>query len=276
VSQKIIFEILQELGGEANITQIKEVAKREYPHRTLDDYISNRLASLEKKGFVSKKQNKSGGVWKISNEDFDIDTTKITEIGDIVSRSELVECGLSVSNIVATLDLGTDIDLYYVSTELSDTTFEPEMMSPLVVKLNEKVEATALLYSTGRVTILGTNNNEDLKLGLEILIQDLESIKYEIKGQPNEAIVRNIHSIGDLKKEIDLDELSIHLGLENVEYNPSNFPGLIYRVQGNTVTIFRTGKISIVGAESYLDIINTWEFLDQELPSALTESIRVP
>lgn len=272
MSQKIVFEILQELGGEASTTQIKEIAKEKYSRRSIGDYISNRLASLEKKGFVSK----NGEVWEISNEDFDIATTRITEIDDIISRHELIEHGLTVSNIVATLDLGTDIDLYHISNELSNTTFEPEMMSPLVMELNEGVEATALLYSTGRVTILGSNNKEDLKSSLEILIQDLESIGYQIEGQSREAIVRNIHSVGDLEKEIDLEELSIHLGLENIEYDPSNFPGLIYRPQGNTVTIFRSGKLIIVGAESYLDIINTWRFLAQELPSNLAESIRTP
>jgi transcription initiation factor TFIID TATA-box-binding protein len=55
---------------------------------------------------------------------------------------------------------------------------------------------------------------------------------------------------------LELSSLSVELGLENVEYEPEKFPGLIYRGTGTTtISIFRTGKISIMGSKTYAEVV---------------------
>lgn len=49
-----------------------------------------------------------------------------------------------------------------------------------------------------------------------------------------------------------MNALIITLGLENAEYEPEQFPGIVYQDPDNAciVLIFRTGKIVVTGANS--------------------------
>jgi transcription initiation factor TFIID TATA-box-binding protein len=53
----------------------------------------------------------------------------------------------------------------------------------------------------------------------------------------------------ELDQEVNLEALTISLGLENTEYEPEQFPGLVYRPPqlGATLMIFASGKVLIVG-----------------------------
>lgn len=62
MSQKKIYDLLQELGGTAFPRQIAELAKRKYPDATLHTYVSNRLQKLHKWGYVNKNAD---GSWSI-------------------------------------------------------------------------------------------------------------------------------------------------------------------------------------------------------------------
>ena len=62
--------------------------------------------------------------------------------------------------------------------------------------------------------------------------------------------IENMVASTDVGRELDLTRLAI--ALKNVEYEPENFPGLIYRLEDPKITIllFRTGKAVITGAKS--------------------------
>lgn len=64
MSQKEIYIILKELGGEATTKEIKEVAKKKFPNCTLHLYVTDRLKKLEKWGIVKRVENS----WKIVKE----------------------------------------------------------------------------------------------------------------------------------------------------------------------------------------------------------------
>ena len=63
-----------------------------------------------------------------------------------------------------------------------------------------------------------------------------------------------------LLPEIDdipsLETLAIGLGLEQTEYEPEQFPALIYRGENTVVLIFASGKIVCTGLTD-LDLIST-------------------
>ena len=74
MSQHDIFIILKELGGEATSGEIKELAQKKFPTRTLHQYVANRLNKLEKKGYVKKLSGggrRTGGTWKIIDYSFE-------------------------------------------------------------------------------------------------------------------------------------------------------------------------------------------------------------
>jgi hypothetical protein len=52
MSQKTVYELLEELGGRATTLQIRNLAKERYPEFTLHSYVANRLRKLQQKGYI--------------------------------------------------------------------------------------------------------------------------------------------------------------------------------------------------------------------------------
>lgn len=74
MSQKIVFELLKELGGVATRKQISELAKKKYPDLTLHQYVSDRLLKLKNWGyveFIRDEPYKTKGVFKIVNWNYE-------------------------------------------------------------------------------------------------------------------------------------------------------------------------------------------------------------
>lgn len=61
MSQEDVLEILKELKGEATIKEIRDLARKKYPTRTLYLYVGDRLKKLERNNQVRKQGEK----WKI-------------------------------------------------------------------------------------------------------------------------------------------------------------------------------------------------------------------
>lgn len=73
---------------------------------------------------------------------------------------------------------------------------------------------------------------------------------------------------GDLKLEFDLDTLAIGIGLKRCEYEPEQFPGLIFRTdRGATFLVFGTGVYLIMGVTSYDEALQEFFELGKELES---------
>jgi transcription initiation factor TFIID TATA-box-binding protein len=71
----------------------------------------------------------------------------------------------------------------------------------------------------------------------------------------------------DLDREVNLEALAIALGLEKTEYEPEQFPGLIYRPTQFEVTllIFASGKVIIGGTSNRSEANRSIEHLKEEL-----------
>jgi transcription initiation factor TFIID TATA-box-binding protein len=73
----------------------------------------------------------------------------------------------------------------------------------------------------------------------------------------------------DLGKYINLNKVVITLNIENIEYEPEQFPGLVYRVKDPkiVVLIFSSGKIILTGAKNLEDVKKGLAVLEQKLES---------
>ena len=73
----------------------------------------------------------------------------------------------------------------------------------------------------------------------------------------------------DLGGELNLDEVAVAFGLENVEYEPEQFPGLVYRVKEPHVVmlLFGSGKIVCTGGKNTEDVSKAVEDLLEKLSS---------
>jgi len=75
----------------------------------------------------------------------------------------------------------------------------------------------------------------------------------------------------DLGKYINLNKVVITLNVENIEYEPEQFPGLVYRIKDPkiVVLIFSSGKIILTGGKNLEDVKKGLEVLEQQLESVL-------
>lgn len=147
--------------------------------------------------------------------------------------------------------LGRELDLRPLVNELvesAETPLEANFTSEGMVTLYLGDDSPAYtLYRTGSFQIRGAETEADLEEAesqLRILLSDVgvEIPSYEFNH------VTSVF-MGTFKTNLDLEALAIALGLENVEYEPEQFPAVIYRPPEFTVTllIFSTGKMIVGG-----------------------------
>ena len=80
--------------------------------------------------------------------------------------------------------------------------------------------------------------------------------------------------VGELDQKLNVTHVIIAAGFKNVEYEPKQFPGLIYRVgKSNSVVLeFASGKIVVTGtstielvnqsSQSFTEKLAEWELRD--------------
>ena len=75
----------------------------------------------------------------------------------------------------------------------------------------------------------------------------------------------------NLGKYININKLSVTLNLENIEYEPEQFPGLVYRIKDPriVVLIFSSGKIILTGGKTLDDVKKGLDILEEKLASVL-------
>jgi transcription initiation factor TFIID TATA-box-binding protein len=64
--------------------------------------------------------------------------------------------------------------------------------------------------------------------------------------------IQNVVASAEIGESLNLNAVAIALGLENVEYEPEQFPGLVYRLTepDTVVLLFGSGKMVCTGATS--------------------------
>ncbi|HEX9907805.1 MAG TPA: TATA-box-binding protein, partial [Thermoplasmata archaeon] len=82
--------------------------------------------------------------------------------------------------------------------------------------------------------------------------------------------VQNIVASSDLGAKINLNAIAISLGLEKVEYEPEQFPGLVYRIDSPKVVVllFGSGKLVCTGARKPEDVEAAVDKITEELKAA--------
>lgn len=71
---------------------------------------------------------------------------------------------------------------------------------------------------------------------------------------------------------MNLNAIAIGFGLENVEYEPEQFPGLVYRPEGldAVVLVFGSGKVVITGITTYEHASDVFESVRSEITELLS------
>lgn len=173
-----------------------------------------------------------------------------------------------IENVVASTSLGQELDLNAIEDALEGAEYNPQQFPGLVYRLKDPRTAT-LLFRSGKVVCTGAKNLAEVKVAISKVKEDLRKANIEIQIEPK-IEVQNIVASSDLEQEINLNTVAITLGLEKVEYEPEQFPGLVYRLDSPKVVVllFGSGKMVCTGAKVPEDVDRAVKKIAAELRSA--------
>ncbi len=168
------------------------------------------------------------------------------------SKKKKDKFDIRIENVVASVSLGINIPLEEIVSMLDTTEYEPEQFPGLVYRL-QKPKAAALIFSSGKIVCTGARSVEDVEVVFKKIISMIR--KAGIKVPRNYKInVENIVASAKLPSTLNLDLIAFEL--ENSEYEPEQFPGLVYRMDKPKVAflLFGSGKIVCTGARKIEDV----------------------
>jgi transcription initiation factor TFIID TATA-box-binding protein len=120
------------------------------------------------------------------------------------------------------------------------------------------------------VVLTGIRDKESLDSGLAIIVRSLKEAGVDTYDKPRVTIT-NIVCSYDIGTHINLNKVVITLNLENIEYEPEQFPGLVYRIHDPKIValLFSSGKIILTGGKNLDDIKRGVDLLEQKLESIM-------
>ncbi len=155
---------------------------------------------------------------------------------------------ISIENVVATTSLDQKIDLLAIRKVFRNIEYRPKRFPGLVFRLKRPKTAT-LIFSTGKMVCTGAKSEKLARSAVRKVVRELKKQDIIILKNP-EIVVQNIVASANLHGNIDLETAADVL--DNVMYEPEQFPGLIYRMSDpkTVLLLFTSGKLVCTGAKS--------------------------
>ena len=156
--------------------------------------------------------------------------------------------GIRIVNMVVSTDFKHPLNLEKIASTLPNTEYNPEQFPGLVIRLKTP-KSSALLFTTGRVVCTGAKTMKEVKEAIHKIMKLLEKVKVKVTIEP-EIHVQNMVASGALGFALNLNDLVMKL--RNVEYEPEQFPGLVYKIKEPKASflLFSNGKIVCTGVKS--------------------------
>ncbi len=164
------------------------------------------------------------------------------------SSVTLEDLDISVENVVATGSLDQKLDLIAIMKVFRNVEYRPKKFPGLVFRLKRPKTAT-LLFTTGKMVCTGAKSEKLARSAIMKVVKELKDNGIIILGKP-EIIIQNIVATANIHGKVDLEAAADIM--DNVMYEPEQFPGLIYRMADPKVVIliFASGKLVCTGGKS--------------------------
>ena len=160
---------------------------------------------------------------------------------------------IELENVVASSRIDRELDLQRVAADLEGVEYDPGRFPGLLYRTTDP-KATSLLFRSGKIVTTGASSIENVRTAIGIAIAELETLGIPVPAEPL-ITVQNIVASADLGQSLNLNAMAIGLGLEHVEYEPEQFPGLVYRLDEPSVVVlfFGSGKVVVTGGKQPKD-----------------------
>lgn len=203
---------------------------------------------------------------------------------------------LTVVNVVASTRVAEELDLPDIAIQLN-CEYEPEQFPGVVYRVTDP-KLAILMFRSGRAVCTGGKDEQNIHTGIDRMIKDLrdagiktwdlKDVEIEVQNMvatyalhyPEDYDGVAVRDTLDMKKgtplaglprKLNLNNLTFHLPFDKVEYEPEQFPGLIYRLDYPKVVclIFGSGKMVITGARHKDEILEAVQIIQDELADLL-------
>lgn len=154
---------------------------------------------------------------------------------------------ISIENVVASATLDQQIDLLAIMKVFRNVEYRPKQFPGLVFRLKKPKTAT-LIFGSGKMVCTGAKSEKMAHNAVNKVVEELKNNGIVILGKPK-ITIQNIVASANLHGKIDLETAADIM--ENVMYEPEQFPGLIYRMREPKVVmlLFASGKLVCTGAK---------------------------
>jgi transcription initiation factor TFIID TATA-box-binding protein len=142
------------------------------------------------------------------------------------------------------LDLAALADTFSEREEITEVIYEPAENHWLQTRFAPD-DTYVPFYRSGRCSIVGCNSVDSLYSTVErvnAVMRELLEFEYEPTVE-----ISNIVATADLGSPLPLEALTVELGMERTEYEPEQFPALMYRDADYVMLIFASGKLLCTG-----------------------------
>ena len=155
---------------------------------------------------------------------------------------------VEIVNVVASVTLDQKLNLIDILKVFRNVEYRPKKFPGLVFRLKRPKTAT-LIFSTGKMVCTGSKSEKQAISAVHKVVRELKNNGIIILNRPK-IVIQNMVASANLHGKIDL-EIAADV-LENVMYEPEQFPGLIYRMKDpkTVLLLFASGKLVCTGAKS--------------------------
>jgi len=159
---------------------------------------------------------------------------------------------IEIQNVVASGRIADSLDLQALSLAMDDAgvTYKPKQFPGLVYRMREP-KVAILLFSTGKIVCTGGKSVEQAREAMRKVAETVAAKGVKLRDELDVEI-QNIVATADLNIEFDLSLLATTLLSEGVEYEPEQFPGLVYRIKEPkaVILVFQSGKVVCTGTKT--------------------------
>ncbi|MEE9151163.1 MAG: TATA-box-binding protein [Thermoplasmata archaeon] len=179
-----------------------------------------------------------------------------------------VKAKINIENVVASATIAEKLNVEEISTLLDEAEYEPEQFPGVIYRLKEP-KVAILIFRSGKVVCTGAKGLDSIRKAFDILTRRLEDAGISVIKNP-EITVQNIVATWDIGQALDLTAITLSFGLERVEYEPEQFPGVVFRLSDPKIVMlfFGSGKVVCTGAKSVKQLERAVDIVGKELKAA--------
>ena len=177
-----------------------------------------------------------------------------------------------IRNVVGAIDYNQELRLSALAEtfkqreEFTSVSYTPEENHWLQTRVAP--DATYVpFYRSGKCSIVGAESIDHLKQVASRVERVMHSLlEYDC---PKSVEVTNIFATANLGAIPPLETVAVVLSLEQTEYEPEQFPAVIYRADRGTALIFASGRVVYTGVTSHSQISDFFDNIEKLITDPL-------